>query len=234
MHLDPYARVQLKARAHALIDAATEEFDRSAITRAEWQEQVAAVLAEAYLADDDPRWQSGFDGDESLWREARSLVLLAAPASGTFLDVGCANGYLLQSLACWAPERSQDLELYGLELNASLAAAARLRLPQLAARVFTGNISDWHPPRRFDCVRVGLEYVPHGEEFTLLDRIARDVLTEDGRVLVGPINDDAVSATRCAFDEVGLSNSGVVSETDHRGKTRHVVWCARHPARDSG
>lgn len=234
MHLDLDVRAQLKARGHALIEAATEQFDRNAITRAEWQEQVAAVLAEAYLADDDPRWQSGFDGDEALWREARSLVLLAASASGTFLDVGCANGYLLQSLARWAPERGQDLELYGLELNASLAAAARLRLPQLAASIFTGNISDWHPPRRFDCVRVGLEYVPHGEEVTLLDRIARDLLSENGRVLVGPVNDDAVAATRCAFDEAGLSNWEVVSQTDHRGKTRHVVWCSRHLRRITG
>jgi len=227
MHLDPDARMRRRTFTQGLIEAATERFDRQAITCAEWQEQVSAALADAYLADDDPRWQSGFDGDERSWREARSLVLLAAPTSGTFLDVGCANGYLLQSLASWAPERGQDLDLYGLELNPDLAATAVSRLPDLAANIFTGNVSDWAPPQRFDCVRVGLEYVPHGEEVALLQRIARDLLTESGRLLAGPINDDAVSATLTAFHQAAMSGTKVVSQTDHRGKTRHVVWSER-------
>lgn len=228
MNLDPEARARRKARAQGLIDAATERFDTRAITRAEWQQQVAAALGDAYLADDDPRWQSGFDGDELLWREARWLLLLAAPISGKFLDVGCANGHLLESLAAWAPERGQDLDLYGLELNPRLAEAARSRLPDLAARIFTGNVSDWSPPLRFDALRVGLEYVPHGEEVVLLKRIARDLVREAGRILVGPINDDSVTATLSAFDEAQMPRAQVVSQTDHRGKTRHVVWSEGH------
>jgi SAM-dependent methyltransferase len=224
MNLDRDARAERKARTQALLDAATEQFSRGVISRADWQQQVSGALASAYLEDDDPRWQAGFDGDAALWREARSLVLLAAPMRGSFLDVGCANGHLLESFESWAAERGQCLELYGLELNPDLADVARRRLPHLAARIFTGNVSDWVPPRRFDCVRTGLEYVPPGEELALLRHIAFDIVDDTGRLLVGPINDEDLAITRELFTRAGLILSQVVSRTDHRGKVRHVVW----------
>jgi len=218
------SRAAIKARTHASIDAATEEFKDGAISRAEWQRRVAEALGDAYLGETDPRWQSGFDGDAVLWREARSLVLQAAPTTGTFLDVGCANGYLIESLALWAKERGQTLEFFGLELNPALAAEARRRLPALADHIFVGNVSDWVSPRRFDCVRTGLEYVPPGEEAALLERIASELLEPSGRVLVGPVNDDGVEVTRHVFAAARLRQPGTVSATDHRGKTRHVMW----------
>jgi len=218
------SRAAIKAHAHASIDAATEQVKRGAISRAEWQRRVAEALGDAYLGEADPRWQSGFDGDAVLWREARSLVLQAAPMTGTFLDVGCANGHLIESLALWAEERGQQLEFFGLELNPALAAEARRRLPALADHVFVGNVSDWNPPRRFDCVRTGLEYVPPGEEPTLLERIASRLLEANGRLLVGPVNDDAVEFTRSVFTAAHVPPPEIVSATDHRGKTRHVIW----------
>jgi hypothetical protein len=109
-------------------------------------------------------------------------------------------------------------------LNPFLAAEARRRLPSLADHIFTGNVSDWIPPRRFSCVRVGLEYVPPGEEGTLLERIADRFIESKGRVLVGPIDDDAVVATQSDFLAAGMPHPQVISATDHRGKTRYVVW----------
>lgn len=224
MSLDSNARAELKARTKKLITLASEEFRRGAITVAEWQRRASDALADAYLRDADPRWQSGFDGDARLWKEARSLVLLAAPTSGTFLDVGCANGHLIESLLEWAPERGRHLDVYGLELNPSLAEAARQRLPALADHIFVGNVREWRPSLRFSCVRTGLEYVPAGEECRLLAHIAAELLEPDGRVAVGPIDDRDVDSARAAFDAAGLAEPRVVSETDHRGKTRHVVW----------
>jgi SAM-dependent methyltransferase len=224
MHHDDRARI--KTRTQRSIDAATEQLEGGAISRGEWQRRVAQALSDAYLSETDPRWQSGFDGDAVLWREARSLVLLAAPTTGAFLDVGCANGHLIESLAVWSPERGQRLEFFGLELDPALAAEARRRLPALADHIFVGNISDWMPPRRFSCVRTGLEYVPPGEEPALLERIASHLLEAGGRVLVGPVNDDAVEVTQKAFSAARLPPTEIVSATDHRGKTRHVVWSA--------
>jgi len=226
MHLDSAERGKHKLHTQAVIDMATDELERGALTRGEWQRRVSDALAAAYLADDDPRWQSGFDGDATLWREARSLVLDAAPVSGTLLDIGCATGYLIESLSTWATERGQNLEFYGLDLNPALAAEARRRLPYLATHIFTGNVSDWAPPQRFSAVRTGLEYVPAGEAPTLLERLAHRFVTPGGRLLVGPVNDDTIADTGTTFRQAWLGEPHVVSATDHRGKTRHVLWAA--------
>jgi hypothetical protein len=217
-------RTALKQSAQHEIDAATRDLTRGHIDPVQWQEQVSRALAAAYLHDDDPRWQCGFDGDERLWREARSLILDAVPHDGTFIDIGCANGHLMESLALWAHERGQNLDMYGLELDPNLAAKARLRLPALAHRIFTGNVSTWTPPRRFTYVRTGLEYVRPGDEATLLRRLGDTFLEPNGRVIAGPINEDDLDATLRAFTAASVGPAHVVTSIDHTGKTRHVVW----------
>lgn len=228
----PTARAEAKAEAQAGIDAASEALARGAIADAEWQQRVAGALAASYLAPeaagDDPRWQSGFDGDAALWREARALVLDAVPADAprgaSFLDVGCATGHLLECLDAWARERGLELTLSGLELNPALADAARRRLPAWAGRIYTGNVSDWTPPRRFLYVRTGLEYVPAGRGAALVARLLRDVVAPGGRLIVGPVSGADVDAAVAAFAAAGVPDPGVLGATDRHGKTRHVVW----------
>src|ERR671933_2213747 len=149
MTSDDEARRRAKAEARAAIDAASLELGRGVIDEAAWQRRVTDALAASYLREEDPRWQSGFDGDPELWRQARELVLDAVSGDGTFLDVGCATGHLMECLAAWALERGRLLSVYGLELSHDLATAARRRLPAWGDRVFEGNAIDWTPPRRF-------------------------------------------------------------------------------------
>ena len=119
------------------------------------------LLERAYLASEDPRGGSGFGGDEERWERARRPIVSAVDRDGTFLDVGCANGLLMESVAAWASEDGFRVEPYGLDLIESLAALARRRLPHWADHIFAGNVMDWHPPLRFDFVRTHLECVPH-------------------------------------------------------------------------
>jgi hypothetical protein len=218
-------RPAAKARAQAAIDAASSALARGDLTQSEWHRAVTNALAEAYLAESDPRWQSGFDGDVHLWREARAFLLDAVPRSGSFLDVGAANGHLIECLAAWARDRDIQLDVFGLELNPDLAAAARRRLPALSDQIFTGNVVDWSPPRRFTYVRTGLEYVPTAEGPGLVRRLMNTFLEPGGRLLVGPINADQRDATIAAFHAAGVSPAEV-SAVDRNGKTRFVVWAA--------
>ena len=217
-------RASAKLEAQAAIDAASRDFAAGAIDESTWQRRVSVALATAYLAEDDPRWQSGFDGDADLWREARAFILDAVPSGGSFLDVGCANGYLIECIPAWAAERGLELSLHGLELSADLAEEARRRLPAMSDRIYTGNVSDWTPPRRFTYVRSGLEYVPSGREPALVARLLRDVVEPGGRLIAGPIAEDQVQATLGAFTAAGVRSPQVVSATDRVGKTRYAVW----------
>ena len=217
-------RANAKRQARAAIDAASRDYAVGAIDESTWQRRVSDALATAYLGEDDPRWQSGFDGDLELWREARAFILDAVPSDGSFLDVGCANGYLLECIAAWASDRALELSLHGLELSPDLAEEARRRLPAIAERIYTGNASDWLPPRRFTYVRTGLEYVPVGREPALVARLLCDVVEPGGRLIAGPIAGDQLPATLGAFTAAGERDPQVVSATDRNGKTRYAVW----------
>ena len=216
-----------KARAQAAIDATTHALTHGALSEADWQRTVADTLAAAYLTEDDPRWQSGFDGDPELWRQAREVILDAIPTPGSFLDVGCANGHLIECLAVWTRERTLALTMYGLELNPQLAQLARQRLPELAHHIYTGNAADWVPAQRFTYVRTGLEYAAPGTEMMLIRHLLAAVVEPRGRLLVGPVNPEQRPTTMAALTAAGISDGGTVHATDRNGKTRYVVWARR-------
>ena len=215
-------RAATKARAQSAIDAASSAFACGALTQAEWHRAVTDALSEAYLSESDPRWQSGFDGDPELWREAREFLLDAVPHSGSFLDVGAANGHLIECLVSWARQRGVELDVFGLELNPDLAAEARRRLPALADHIYTGNVVDWPPARRFTYVRTGLEYVPAAQATSLVDRLLNEFVEPGGRLLVGPINADQRMDTVSVFRASGAQLQEVCA-TDRNGKTRFVI-----------
>ena len=142
------------------------------------------LLERAYLEADDPRGGSGFRGDEARWERARRPIASAVDRDGTFLDVGCANGLLIESLVSWAVEDGHTVEPYGLDLIEPVAALARERLPHRADRIFAGNVMQWRPPFRFDFVRTELEYVPPELRRSLVRRLLRDYLAPGGRLIV--------------------------------------------------
>ena len=107
----------------------------------------ADVFEASYLGSDDPRAQSGFRGDEARWESARRPIVEAIHHDGTFLDVGCANGYLLESIMGWS---KRPIEAYGLDFSPRLVEVARARLPEWADRIYLGDALEWKPPRRFD------------------------------------------------------------------------------------
>jgi hypothetical protein len=190
-----------------------------------WHEQVEEIIGDAYLATDDPRAGSGKSGGEDDWRWARELVLDALPPGArTLLDVGCANGYLLESFERWAAERSLAIDLYGVDISFRLAAVARRRLPHLAERIWVGNAADWIPPRRFDVVHTGLDYVPAPRRRAYVERLLRDVVAPAGRLVLRPERGDLVTE----LEALGVPVGGVLERAHPRtGELRRTAWIAR-------
>lgn len=140
-----------------------------------------AIFDAAYPAGDSPRAQSGFGGDEARWEAGRRPIATAIDRDGSFLDVGCANGYLIECLVRWTPHR---IEPHGLEIAPTVAELARKRLPQWAERIYVGNALTWQPPMRFDFVRTELVYVPEERQKAFVERLLEKVVAPGGRLIV--------------------------------------------------
>lgn len=147
-------------------------------------EEERARLEAAYLAGTNPRQQSGFGRDARDWERFRRPVVAPIEKDGTFLDVGCANGLLMECVARWAAEDGHAVEPYGLDLSEKLAELARRRLPAWRDRIYIGNALYWEPPARFDYVRTELVYVPRARRREYLERLLRRVVAPGGRLIV--------------------------------------------------
>ena len=177
---DPYAALkENRWQEVAEIDGLLE---RGEIDEADWHRRLQELMVPTYLAADTPWGQSGKTGTAEDWERSRSHVADAIDRDGTFLDVGCANGYLMECLPRWTPFA---VEPYGLDVSPELADLARTRLPEWAHRIFVGNALTWDPPRRFTYVRTALDYVPPARKRAFLDRL----LGYSERVVLGVFNE---------------------------------------------
>ncbi|PWN04206.1 class I SAM-dependent methyltransferase [Nocardioides silvaticus] len=221
---DPTAHAKERAwRELATID---EELSAGTIDEEEWHRRVLMIVEPAYLGAETPQGQSGHSGDAERWERARRLVLDAVDRNGTFLDIGCANGLLMESVAGWAAEDGRTLAPYGLDISAALSDLARERLPHWADRIWTGNAMSFDPPRRFTYVRTGLDYVPARRRAEYLAHLMTAYVEPDGRLIIGTYNEESGSESLC--DEVarwGHVISGRSSRS-HRvdGLSYKVFW----------
>src|SRR5919206_3183785 len=125
-----------KNGAWPLLERLNRELAAGEIDESAWYCEVAAMIVPAYLAGDNPRAQSGSSGTVADWTYKRGLLADAVHRDGAFLDVGCASGYLMETLAAWCRECGYAVEPYGLDISPELAALARRRLPPWADHIF--------------------------------------------------------------------------------------------------
>jgi SAM-dependent methyltransferase len=162
----------------------------------QWFDNTRRVLETAYLSHDEPWRQSGMSGPADRWISLRRPVADCIDRSGSLLDVGCANGYLLECCMEWVGQRGLRVDPYGLDISARLIELARRRLPRHADHFFVGNAYEWQPPRRFDFVRTELVYVPAEHEREFVRRLLRDYLSPGGKLLVANYAEDMPDPAR--------------------------------------
>ena len=115
------------------------------------------------------------------------MLLEAVDGSGTLLDVGCANGHLMEKLAQWLAGSGLKVEFYGLDISEGLLDLAKKRLPHWEGRFFLGNALHWVPPQQFDfVVTAELDYVPRDRRREFMDHLFADCVAPGGRLILGP------------------------------------------------
>lgn len=154
-----------------------------------WFAHVQQVLETAYVAGSEPWAQSGMSGPAERWAALRRPVADCIDRPGSLLDIGCANGYLLECCLAWTAERGIAIEPYGVDVSARLVELARQRLPAHREQLFVANAFFWRPPRRFDYVRTELVYVPGELERRYVEHLLEHYLAPGGRLLVALYNE---------------------------------------------
>jgi SAM-dependent methyltransferase len=184
------------------------------------------TLQRAYLRAATPQGGSGFGGDLAQWRARRQQVADAVPGDGTFLDVGCANGFLVESVVAWCAERGVHVEPYGIDLAPEVVALARRRLPQWAGRFRVGNALDWVDPdgRRFDVVHVLLDAVPPARRAALLAHHLTATVAPGGRLLVGDYAARTEPRTDAVLRELGVEPAGWLPSRDRARPSPGLAW----------
>ena len=177
---DPYA--PLKERAWREVAEIDERLDRGEISEDQWFAAMSEMVTQPYLDADTPWAGSGKSGTHSDWEYSRSHIAHAIDGPGKFLDVGCANGYMLESLPRWT---THPLDLYGLDISPRLVDAARGRLPQIAGQIEVGNALSWQSAVHFDYISTNLDYVPRDRKRELIENL----LAQTRRLIVGVFNE---------------------------------------------
>ena len=179
-----------KERAWQEVGAINAAHEGGQLDDAAWHAAMQALVVPAYLAGSNPRAQSGSSRDPAGWEVARRLLLDLVPDDVSLLDVGCANGHLMESLVDWAAQAGKRLEPYGLDISDELAALARERVPRWTDRIWVGNALTWKLPHRFEVVRTGLDYVPPRSRPRLVERLLSEVVAPGGRLIIGVYNEE--------------------------------------------
>jgi hypothetical protein len=203
-------------------------FERGEIDATEWHRRVGAIIGPAYLAATNPRAQSGQSGTPEQWERARRFVFAAVDRDGTLLDIGCANGHLLECAVTWLAESGYRIQPYGLEIVPELAELARKRLPQWADRIATGNAMHWIPERPFDFVHTRMDYVPRVSRPAYVQHLLEHVVAPGGRLIVGAHSEPSGTSPQleAEFSAWGFAIAGRVEvphTEDHR-VARRAFW----------
>jgi SAM-dependent methyltransferase len=182
-----------------------------------WFTAKKTLLETAYLQGAQPWQQSGFglhtERTYEAWEAHRKPIADCIERSGSLLDIGCANGYLLECVLRWTAERGITVVPFGLDLSEHLVALARQRLPAYAAHLFVGNAWDWTPPHSFDYVRTELVYVPEALYSPYITRLLDQFVIPGGALLVAGYRGRGADAQGVYVDdrllELGLTPDDV-------------------------
>jgi len=201
-------------------------------------ESTLKLLEDSYVAADergDLPGGSGSGGGLERWQRKRKVIAAAFDHHGTWLDAGCANGLLMETLSRWAAEKGVRVEPYGLELSGRIAHRARLRLPHWAQRIWAGDVMSWTPPMRFDYVTVLPELVPADLRGAMMVRMRDQFLNRAGRLVVSCYRPGAAGAHRgnapsapMVMGVLGLAADGCAETYDDDGTLwTSVAWLDR-------
>lgn len=216
-------------RAHDFNESLKQALEDGKISEEEWYKVNNEYFTSHYLAADNPRAQSGHSGSELHYFHSHAMLIDVINKDGSFIDVGCANGYLLESLERWVNSLGYySVTWYGLDISDGLINLAKQRLPDWSDQFFVGNAVDWIPDKKYDFVCVKeLSYAVPEKQQHFFEHLIENYVSPSGRLIIGPYSEE--SNHSYVFDLVaswGYPPSGYIEKSNHKHKdiSRKLLW----------
>jgi 2-polyprenyl-3-methyl-5-hydroxy-6-metoxy-1,4-benzoquinol methylase len=196
--------------------------------RDEYFEALHDFLAEFYLADPtNPYRQSGRSSGAARWEESRRCIADAIDRDGDFMDIGCANGLLLESLKGWAADRGHRIRPHGIDFIAELIELARRRHPETPRDSFeVANAFYWEPRRRYDWVRTEVVYVPESDRVAHVQRLYDLSVAPGGRLILCEYAEPGKPARGAAR---ALKDGGLPVSGESGARRVSIAWVEKPP-----
>lgn len=218
---------QLKEGAWREVREIDRAFLEGRIDEDGWHAAMAALIKPAYLAAASPYAQAGHSGDAESWDASRGFIAETLHRDGTFLDAGCANGILMESVHRWGTNRNLRVEPHGLDIVPEFVELAQKRLPRWADRIHVGNIRTWRPAsHRFDFVLIRPEYAPASRRIDMVHHVLENVLAPSGRliVFVGAEEPDLRQVESTIATAFPISGRVEIPHSKNRRLVRRLFW----------
>jgi hypothetical protein len=217
----------LKDRGWREIASINQALAQGLIDEVGWHDAMASLIKPAYLAGRSPYAQAGHSGDAVTWESSRGFIANALHRSGSFLDVGCASGVLMESVHRWGAERNLLIEPYGLDIVQEFVDLAKHRLPHWSERIHLGNIRYWQPAgERFDFALIRPEYAPASRRLEMVRHVIDRVLKLGGRLIVLAGNEETesrIAEATMTSDQIRVDGRIEIPHPDDRLQ-RRLFW----------
>jgi 2-polyprenyl-3-methyl-5-hydroxy-6-metoxy-1,4-benzoquinol methylase len=207
----------------AMQDKALKE---GVITEEEWYSSQAKATTKAYCSKTSPWAQCGHGGTEETWTYSRIMPLLETlHKSGSFIDIGCAVGYINESLHKWTKDSPIDIIYFGVDICEELINIAKERMPIFKENYFVGNIDNWIPPHKFDFVRTHeINYVPENKHKKFINNLIQNYVKSNGRLIIGPYSEPkGQDELETYIQHLGFKPTGYLKKK-YGNNERKVLW----------
>ena len=203
-------------------------YKNNEITKDEWYEIKKIHTTKVYLSHDNPRAQSGHSGNEFHYLFSHRPITDAIYKNGTFCDIGCANGHLMEMTHKWAAEIGFDLRVYGVDISEGLIELAKKRIPHWHDNFFIGNAHYWKPEQKFDYIHImggGPEFA-NDDHHIVFKHYMENYLVDGGRFIVGPYWYEGEDHTLKALLRWGYVPNGYTEKTRYNNpkQLRKAIW----------
>lgn len=157
--------------------------------------RIKNAYQDAYLCKQSPLERSGFAHDLDSFLNLRSPILIAmGEKEGRFLDLGCANGVLIELLS---KNEGVRREYFGIDFVPELIEEANSRLGEIC---HVADLHNYVNTTGFEFVRFELCYAREHKMKYLVEHVIESMLCDDGVALICNYSEEHPQVAKTVFE----------------------------------